>query len=170
MNANYVIFTSVCRGLHPERQHAGDIVLGNHALHVAEKARPEGATGTAPLIIKRDLGWTTLALISRFRLHSPPTTTEGTMLCHGDVTESWTLADDLAALDPHAVSSTSDSIVPYIDGTRLVADEVAGWLVVNAVAWYGRQRSDAHDNLAADNAAAYVIDIAARGALDRIHR
>ena len=155
-----VILVGVCRGLHPERQGVGDLVLGSVLAHV--ETDPDTSTGT--LRLDPDLEEAYYLLLARLRIQDH-VRVEGFILCHGDLPQSWTLAEDLAKLDPRAVAASSDRSRVYAAAARL-DPHCTGWAAIRAVAWYGQYRTSVNDQAAASSVAELIVATAKSTALN----
>lgn len=156
-----VILAGVCRGLHPERQSVGDIVLGSVLAHV-EMDSAEPATGALTLDPAFEEAY--YLLVARLRVQGP-VKFEGFILCHGDLPQSWTLAEDLAGLDPRAVAASSDRSRVYATAARL-DPRCTGWAAVAGVGRYGQHRTTGNDHIAATSVAQLIITTAKSSALN----
>lgn len=87
------------------------------------------------------------------------------ILCHRDLTPSWTLAEDLAGVDPRAVAASSDRSSVYATAARL-DPRCTGWAAVRGVAWYGQHRTSGNDHIAATSVAELIVTTAKSTALN----
>lgn len=156
-----VIIAGVCRGLHPERQSVGDIVLGSVLAHV-ETDSTAPATGALRLAPAFEEAYH--LLLARLRVQDR-VKFEGFILCHGDLPPSWTIAEDLAGLDPRAVAATSNRSSVYAAAARL-DPRCTGWAAVRGVAWYGQHRTSGNDHIAATSVAELIVTTAKSTALN----
>ena len=154
-----VILAGICRGLHPERQRVGDIVLDSVLAHVHPDPTAPGGLRLDPSMEEPYY-----LLLARLRLQDH-VKFEGFVLSHGDLPPSWTLAEDLAELDPRAVAATSQHTRVYAIAARL-EPRCTGWAAVRGVAWYGQYRTTANDLLAATSVAELIVATAKSTALN----
>ena len=156
-----VILAGVCRGLHPERQSVGDIVLGSVLAPVKmDSAGPQAGVLTLDPAVEEAY----YLLLARLRVQGP-IRFEGFILCHGDLPRSWTLAEDLAGLDPRAVAASSERSLVYATAARL-DPRCTGWAAVAGVGWYGQHRTTGNDHIAATSVAELIVTTARSTALN----
>lgn len=160
--ADLVILAGVCRGLFPDRQLIGDLVLGAVLRYV--DAEPASPADPCALKLTDRFDESYYLLTARLRVQER-VVHEGVFICHGDLPPSWTLADDLAALDRGALAACSERSSAFV--TAALRDRrCVGWAAIRAVAWYGQHRTNEANDTAAASVAELIAATARSTALD----
>jgi nucleoside phosphorylase len=156
---DFLILAGICYGLQPEWQRLGDVLVCDQ-LRAIDHRRQTGDRS----INRGDSVTPSTALLSRFkavartrrRIHFGP------MLSGSVLVDSLRLRDDLRDQHPEALGGEMEGAGVY----AAAADARVDWIVVKAISDWGYERSDADRELAARNAAEFVVHAAEEQALD----
>ncbi|GAA2477972.1 5'-methylthioadenosine/S-adenosylhomocysteine nucleosidase family protein [Winogradskya humida] len=191
LDLDFLILTGICYGLRPGEQEAGDILVSTQLRAIDDRKEIDPAgTGQPPLpregaevarilettepppgprtvLIRGDQVTPSTALLARMRevargYGKSPRVHFGPMLSAGTLVNSRSLRDELRALAPDAVGGEMEGAGVYAASAHAKVD----WIVVKAVCDWGFGKTDDFHELAAANAATFVVRAAEQGLLD----
>ncbi len=148
----YVVMVGICFGLREDYQSLGDVIVGRQ-LRVINHRIGEGE--------KRDRGDQVTAghrLVERFTVADPP---PGARVWHGQLlswdvlVDSPTLRNDLRARYPDALGGEMEGAGVYAAAVR----DRTEWIVVKGICDWGREKTYDFQELAAGNAAEFVLGL-----------
>jgi hypothetical protein len=170
---DYVIVADLGRGLYPQRQDVGCLVVADSLVRAeVVTPGPDDPPGDPKVHVVGGL-WASWVLGARMRVvpRDPGVAyAEGAVVCcRPSTTTWWTMSEDLGAAHRAAVTAAADAVDSY---ATAAADHraCAGWVGVFGVAYFAQRRAATNDRLAADTVARTIVRAATVGAFDTIHR
>jgi nucleoside phosphorylase len=156
---DFLILLGICYGLQPEWQRLGDVLVCDQLRALDHRRQTDEGS-----INRGDSVTPSTALLSRFkavartreRIHFGP------MLSGSVLVDSERLRDELRARHPEALGGEMEGAGIYAAAAEARVD----WIVVKAISDWGFGRAGADRELAARNAAEFVVHAAGEQALD----
>jgi nucleoside phosphorylase len=166
LNPDFVIMVGICFGLRD--QALGDILVSRQ-LNVFDhrKVSQDGEDGLIVEIRRGDIVPPSHVLLDRFR--SVRASWDGARVHFGQILSSNTLVNSpvlrrkLIALEPEAIGGEMEGSGVYAASAR----RGTHWILVKGVADYGMDKKKDAQELAASNAANFVVRMISMGALDK---
>ncbi len=168
LEPDYVVLTGICFGLWPEEdQQIGDLVVARRMQDVnlkkvtPDRIIPRGEhVGASPLLLDRlkaaSVSW---AAPDAARVHF------GTVLSSNTLVNSRTLVDELRQQFPDAIAGEMEASGVH----QATVEEIKpDWIMVKGISDWGFDKSDADQQKAARNAAAFVVHALAGSVLGKI--
>ncbi len=164
---DYVILTGICFGLRPEEeQRAGDIVIARRIQNVDHR-KVTGDDGQTVIYRGVNVGCSP-GLLDRFQACEPTWSGArvhvGTVLTWNTLVSSERAVGRLRRDFPDAIAGEMECAGVYEAATL---DDKPDWIMVKAISDWGYRKTDGDQQLAAQNAAGFVIHVIAAGALRR---
>jgi nucleoside phosphorylase len=157
----YLVAVGICFGLQPDRQAIGDIIVSRQLQLVDHRK----VVGDPPeVFIRGDLVTASPRLYHRFTVTERPPGVAvhlGTMVTTNTLVNSRQLRDEYVRLSPEAAGGEMEGAGMYTVAGPAGVD----WIVVKAISDLGFDKTDAHQALAARNAACFVLELIRRGGL-----
>jgi nucleoside phosphorylase len=167
---DYVILTGICYGLRPdEGQQIGDVVVARRIQNL-DHVKVTDDDGQ-PVIYRGVNVGSSPGLLDRFQAPGPASS--GARVHVGTVLTGNTLVDSEQAVGrlrrdfPDAIAGEMEGAGVYEAATL---DDKPDWIMVKAISDWGYRKTDGDQQLAARNAAVFVVRVIAGGALRRRFR
>ncbi|WP_127500685.1 hypothetical protein [Actinoplanes solisilvae] len=162
---DYLVLTGICFGLKEDRQSIGDVLVASQIRVMDVKKAEDDADGDMTEILRGDKVSASVTLLDRCRAAAADWTAArvhaGLVLCANSLVNSPTLRARMKALEPDAVGGEMEGAGTYAAGAKRKVD----WILVKAIADWGMRKTDDHQELAAANAAAFVLHVVSIGSL-----
>ncbi|MEX5637673.1 hypothetical protein [Parafrankia sp. FMc2] len=163
---DYVILTGICFGLRPGEQSETDLVVATQVECLDWHKEVESEDGTLQLITRGDRVATSVILRDRARLVEDNWTRSkvhfGPVLSLNTLLNSRQRTAELRAFKPDAVGGEMEAAGVYAVGARAMTD----WIVVKSISDWGYDKTNNHQETAADAAAEFVAELIDSGYLD----
>jgi nucleoside phosphorylase len=164
MRPDFMVLTGICYGLHDPVQSLGDIVIASQVRDTDHRKLIEDASVVTELSRGERRGpdhklFRSMVAAATGRTH--PAVHVGPMVASGTLLNSPTRRAELISANPDAIAGDMESHVFSAVGLLRKTD----WCVVRGISDWGKHKSDGHQRLAAENAAAFVLEVISSGAL-----
>jgi len=161
LEPDFLILTGICFGLRQDLQSLGDLVVCKQLRAIDHRKIDE-----ATVLVRGDYVSPSQTLLSRFRSAEVGWTRAGVhfgpMLSSSVLVDSQQLRDELLRLEPEAYGGEMEGAGVYAAASPGKVD----WIVVKAICDWGYGKTDEWQELAARNAAEFVVHTIRTGALD----
>jgi nucleoside phosphorylase len=162
LEPDFLILTGICFGLRQDLQSLGDLVVCQQLRAIDHRKVADGEF----VLVRGDHVSPSQTLLSRFRSAQVGWTKAnvhfGPMLSSSVLVDSQGLRDDLLRLEPEAYGGEMEGAGVYAAASPGKVD----WIVVKAICDWGHDKTDEWQELAARNAAEFVVHTIRTGALD----
>jgi nucleoside phosphorylase len=167
LNPDYLLVTGICYGLREDEQQLGDILVCNQ-LRIMDHKKIVEYTPREPVEIMRgDRVAPSVTLLDRClnaRLtQDGPKVHVGPMLSGNVLLNSPTIRERLIKAEPDGRGGEMEGLGVYAAAAR----EKVDWIVVKAICDWGMGKNDDWHEVAARNAAEFVLDVLRNGGLDQ---
>jgi nucleoside phosphorylase len=163
---DYVILTGICYGLRPDRgQRVGDVVVARRIQNVDHQKMTDDEV--QPLTYRGVNVGCSRGLLDRFQAGQPwpgAPVHVGTVLTWNTLVNSEQAVGRLRRDFPDAIAGEMEGAGVY---EAAMLDDKPDWIMVKAISDWGCRKTDGDQQLAARNAARFVVHVIAGGALRR---
>ena len=156
-----VIMVGIAFGLHPEKQHIGDILVSHQIEDYDQQKIGTGPNEQREIYARGDRVRASERLLNRFRAgrhdwQAPPEVHFGLILSGSKLVSHKGFRDELLRVAPEAIGGEMEGASLYEVGNRRHIE----WVLVKAICdWGDAGKNDIHQMLAAKNAARFVIQV-----------
>ena len=156
-----VIMVGIAFGLHPEKQHIGDILVSHQIEDYDQQKIGTGPDEQRKIYARGDRVRASERLLNRFRAGrhdwlAPPEVHFGLILSGSKLVSHKDFRDELLRVAPEAIGGEMEGASLYEVGNRKHVE----WVLVKAICdWADAGKNDTYQMMAAKNAARFVIQV-----------
>ena len=167
LNPDYLLLTGICFGLREDKQRLGDILVCTQLRVMDHKKIAEYTPGEPVEIMRGDRVAPSVTLLDRCQsarlTQDGPKVHLGPMLSGNVLLNSPTIRARLIEAEPDGIGGEMEGLGVYAAAAR----EKVDWIVVKAICDWGMGKNDDWHEVAARNAAEFVLDVLGNGGLDQ---
>ncbi|MCY1139347.1 hypothetical protein OWR29_15210 [Actinoplanes sp. Pm04-4] len=168
LQPDFLILTGICFGLREKEQEIGDVLVCTQLRATGQRKMAKSEDGGTVEIIRGDSVTASPMLLGRLRaaarqFDAGPAVHFGQMLSDSVLVSSRQYRDELHEKHPDAIGGDMEGAGVYAVAAQAKVD----WALVKGICDWGFDKTDEFHRLAAENAAAVVVQAAAMGAFDQ---
>ena len=161
LSPQVVIMVGIAFGLHPEKQHIGDILVSHQIEDYDQQKIGTGPNARREIYARGDRFRASERLLNRFiagqhEWQAPPDVHFGLILSGSKLVSHKGFRDELLRVAPEAIGGEMEGASLY----EVANDKHVEWVLVKAICdWADGDKNDDHQKQAAKNAARFAIQV-----------